>query len=156
MTNELSSQPQYCPSDEVVSIVRDSLELCPYKMEAEGDALTKVIKNTTAQSLANLFATIGRELSRGEEDNFSLTINGEFTKPALDAITFRILVEKQFVEEFSKYLYKDLISCASTGSLDTNFSKLSLVGDELVLLRTQVLAPKEKAYCANTKVFSSN
>lgn len=143
MTYEISFQPQYCVSDEVASIVRDSLEFSPYKMEAEGEALTKAIKKSTAISLKTLFASMGRELS-GENDCFALTLNGKFTPSTVDAIVFRILVEKQFVEPFSKYLHKDLLECAVNGSLNTEFSQLSVVGNELVLFGTKACETKEE------------
>ena len=151
MTYEISFQPQYCVSDEVASIIRDSLEFSPYKMEAEGEELTKAIKKSTATSLKTLLSSMGRELS-GENDCFALTINGKFTPSTLDAIVFRVLVEKQFVEQFSKYLHKDLIDCAFSGSLNTEFSQLAVVGNELVLFGTKACETKAEPIWRKTVV----
>jgi hypothetical protein len=151
MTYEISFQPQYCVSDEVASIIRDSLEFSPYKMEAEGDELTKAIKRSTATSLKTLFSSMGRELS-GENDCLALTLNGKFTQSTVDAIVFRILVEKQFVDQLSKCLHKDLIDCAFSGSLNTEYSQLSVVGNELVLFGTKACEIKEEPIWKKTVV----
>jgi hypothetical protein len=138
MNIKSSLNQKYNPSDKIVSLVFESIKIPFHEMNVSDDVLNNSIKKTIPDSLTSMFAHIGKELSDGNKDSFPLTVNGEFIGSVIDAIVFRIPVEKKYKEQFSKYLYDEIVPCALTGALDTDFTKLSLIGDDLVLVRHQV------------------
>jgi hypothetical protein len=138
MNIKSSLNHKYNPSDEIVNLVFESVKIPFHEMNVSDDVLNNSIKKTIPGSLTSLFANIGKELSNENKDSFQLTSNGEFIGTVIDAIVFRIPVEKKYKEQFSKYLYNEIVPCALTGALDTDFTKLSLIGNDLVLIRHQI------------------
>jgi len=138
MNTNFSPIQQYIASDEIVNLVYESVKIPFQEMKISEDAVNRDIKNTIPLNLARVFANIGDELSNKHKQSLQLTINGEFTKPVIDSIIFRIPVDKKSTKQFAKMLYEDLIPCAFTGSLDTEFTKLGLVGKDLFLFRTKL------------------
>lgn len=137
MNTNCSLSQKYNPSDEIVNLVYESVKIPFNEMNVDSSVLNQSIKKTIPISLVNLFATIGRDFVEDNKDSYSLTNNGKFTEYVIDAIVFRIPVEKQYKAQFSQYLYDEIVPCTLTGALDTELTKLSLIGNELVLIKNK-------------------
>ncbi len=164
---------EYVPSDELVNLVRESIErdwleqsnrrsenqtgLEPPPMMGEEFrnqyALNDSIRKSVASAVVNFLTTIGRGLARGQESVFPLTANGALTEEVLRGFVFRIPVGLHYLNSFSKYIYKDLIRSAAHRTLDSQYAKLDVTANDLVLSRTKTVEKPQKSGWKKATVF---